>query len=136
MRYVTAINKKTGEVLFFESRRSAAKLLGDKPYYEQKVVKIISPKCSECSYKGRVFYDGKLNVPEMYEEYKAAGRRNRGCKKEPQPVIGTNIATGIQVRFKSISEAARFVGVRPGAVSAVVSAPDRRQTAGFVFELI
>lgn len=136
MRYVTAINKRSGEVLFFESRRSAAKILGDKPYYEQKVTKIISPNCSECSYKGWVFYDGKLNVPEMYEEYKEARKRNRGGKKEAQPVIGTNLATGIQVRFKSISEAARFVGVRPGAVSAVAAAPDRRQTAGFSFELV
>lgn len=134
-RTVTAINKQTGEVRFFNSRKEAATLLGDKPYYSQKVSKIISPKCSECSYKGWVFFDGRLNIDEMYLEYIKSRTRYRGGPHEAIAVIGTNIATGIKVRFKSMSEAAAFAGVRVGAVSAVCSAPDRRQTNGFVFEI-
>lgn len=133
-KIVTAINKKTGEVRFCSSRREAAKLLGDKKYYEQKVAKIISPKCSECSYKNWIFFDGKLNVEELYGGYIEGRSHSRGGPHKAIPVIGTNIATGIQVYFSSMSEAAAFAGVRVGAVSAVCAAPDRRQTAGFIFE--
>ena len=133
-KIVTAINKKTGEVRFCASRVDAAKLLGDKPWYDQKVSKIISNKCSECSYKGWVFFDGKLNVEELYLEYVKARTHYRGGPHYAIPVIGTDLATGIQIEFSSMSEAAAFARVNVGAVSAVCAAPDRRQTNGFIFE--
>lgn len=134
-KIVTAINKKTGEVRFCASRREAAKLLGDKPWYEQKVSKIISSKCSETSYKGWIFRDGKLNVEEMYLEFVKAQTHYRGGPHKAIPVIGTDLATGIQIEFSSMSEAAAFARVRVGAVSAVCAAPERRQTNGYVFEV-